>query len=271
MTRLLESDIDVIERQLQTYEELFIRQTGHTMEAIARKAAGISGKVKRRKAGVVPVTSGLGVISGFSRTVGAILHHCQVETLVTEETDVAGLQQAYLSGCGMAFLADDKVCAAFGIGQKAHSDNGEATGRGYAAALVEAMKTRGIDPAGEAILIIGAGPVGQAAAGYIAEQKASPVICDLDVDKAARLAAGLEDAVFLSAPAPLREYRYLIDASTSPDLIKEEDVTEETIVAAPGMPCGATEEAGRKATVIHNPLELGIITMYFDCMKQLEE
>ena len=24
------------------------------------------------------------------------------------------------------------------------------------------------------------------------------------------------------------------------------------------------------ATVIHNPLELGIITMYFDCMKQLE-
>jgi pyrrolysine biosynthesis protein PylD len=48
-------------------------------------------------------------------------------------------------------------------------------------------------------------------------------------------------------------------------------VTDKTIIAAPGMPCGVCPEAREKATVIHNPLELGIMTMYFDCIKKFEE
>lgn len=271
MSRLLESDIDLIETQLQDYEDLFIRQTGSTMEEIAQKAVGLIKNTKRIKTAVISVTSGLGIISGFSQAVGAILRHCRVETLIAEKTDVAGLQQAYLSKCGIAFLADDCVCAAFGIGSAVHSDNGWATGRGFAAAIIEAMKKQGINPLQERVLIIGAGPVGQAAAHYIAEQHAIPVICDLDNNKAACLAATLEHSAWISSPAPIHQFTYIIDAGTIGDFITGEDVTEKTIIAAPGMPCGATAAAREKATVIHNPLELGIITMYFNCMKQLED
>lgn len=271
MTRLLESDIDMIEIQLQEYEKLFVRQTGHTMEEIARRAVGITKHVKKRKAAVIPVTSGFGLIGGFSQAVESILRHCQTETMITDKTDVGGLQQAYLSDCQLAFLADDEICAAFGIGSTVHSDNGFATGRGYASAMIEAMKNRGINPRGECVLILGAGPVGKAAAQYISEQQAVPVICDLDSERSASLAAGLKNSVCIPAPAPLRNYTYIIDATTAAGFITAENVTEETIIAAPGMPCGAAVEVREKATVIHNPLELGIITMYFDCMKQLEE
>lgn len=271
MSRLLESDINLIKTQLQDYEDLFIRQTGYTMEKIAQKAVGLTENTKRIKAAVIPVTSGLGIINGFSQAVGAILRYCQVETLITEKTDVAGLQQAYLSKCGLAFLADDCVCAAFGIGSAVHSDNGWATGRVFAAAIIEAMKKQEINPLQERVLIIGAGPVGQAAAHYIAEQHAIPVICDLDNNKASCLATTLEHSVWISSPAPIPQFTYIIDASTTGDFITEENVTEKTIIAAPGMPCGATTAVREKTTVIHNPLELGIITMYFDCMKQLED
>lgn len=270
MTRLLETDIDKIEKELQQYENIFIRQTGYTMEQIAKKAVGISKSVLKRKVAVIPITSGLGVIKGFSQAVGAILRHCQIETVVVEQSDVAGLQQAYVKKCSMAFLADDSVCAAFGIGNFVHSDNGEATGKGYAAALIETMKNRGIAIKGERILILGAGAVGRAAAIYIEKQQGIPVICDIDRDKAVDLVARLTKCEWITAPATLREYTYIIDASTSLDFITDEDVTSKTIVAAPGMPCGATKAAREKATIIHNPLELGIITMYYDCIKQLE-
>lgn len=54
-------------------------------------------------------------------------------------------------------------------------------------------------------------------------------------------------------------------------VIEKEDVTENTVIAAPGMPLGVDENARTIATVIHNPLELGILTMYCDCLKQMEE
>lgn len=268
MSRLLESDIDSIERQLQNYDNLFKQQTGQTMVEIAKIAVGLTEYIDNRKAAVIPVSSGLGIITGFSQAVGAILRHCQIDTLVTEKTDVAGLQQAYRAHCEIAFMADDNVCAALGIGSSVSSDNGWATGRGYAAAIIEAIKHQGVNPRNQRVLIIGAGPVGIAAAQYISEQRAIPVIYDLEMCKAARLAASIETCEYCTSPPQLNAFSYIIDASTAGDIIRAEDVTEKTIIAAPGMPCGVTAGARKKATVIHNPLELGIITMYFDCMKQ---
>jgi len=269
MSRLTESDIDKIEAKLQDYDRLFCEQTGYTMEKLAKKAIGLTEKTDKPKTAVIPVTSGLGIIGGFSQTVAAILRFCRVETVITEATDVAGLQQAYLSKCGVAFLADDNVCAAFSIGSAAHSDNGFATGRGFAAALTAAMRKRAICPTGQRVLIIGAGPVGKAAAQYLSEQGAIPVICDLDITKAADAATTIKGAEWINPPAGINQYAYIVDASTAGDFITEENVTEDTIIAAPGMPCGVIAAAAKKATVIHNPLELGIIAMYFDCVRQM--
>jgi pyrrolysine biosynthesis protein PylD len=266
MTRLVESDIDHISRQIKEYDEKFSQQTGYSMEEIAKIAVGIKDKIIKKKVAVVPVTSGLGIIGGFSFSVAEILRHCGIETIVTEKTDVAGIQEAYQSDSEVIFMADDDICAAFCLDKKIQSDNGYATGIGFAAALHMAAG----DLTGEEVLILGAGPVGFAAASYISDVGGTPVIYDLQNEKAQKLADRLPSAKAPKQCNELKEYKYIIDASTSGGFISKDDVSHETIIASPGMPIGVKDEVMDIATVIYNPLELGIMTMYFDCINKLE-
>lgn len=271
MTRLAEADIDTIEKELKAYDRLFRSQTGYTLEEIACQAAGIRGKVRKRKTAAISVTSGMGIIGGFAQTEAAILRHCGIETFVSDKPDVGGIWEAYEEGCELAFLADDDSYVAVGIGNTARSENGEATGRGYGAALAAAIRKRGKSLPGSKVLILGAGPVGGAAARYLAETGAIPVICDLDEEKSQGLAGQIAQAQAVPAETKIGEYTFIVDATTAANIIDEKDVSEDTLIAAPGMPCGITEKAKEKAIVIHNPLELGTLTMYFACISQLEE
>jgi len=271
MSRLLVSDIDPIKKRLKQYDALFKEQTGYTMEETAKRAVALSNTIIKKKTAFVTITSGLGVISGFAKAEEAIISYCGIETKVMEKTDVAGLQEAYQSDCEIAFMADDNVCSAFGIGSRVASDNGWTTGTGFAEALIEAMVKKGINPKDQQILIIGVGPVGTAAAQYLSEQQCIPILCDLDLDKAIKKAECIKNAQYCETPAPCQDFTYILDASTAGGFITEKDVHSDTIIAAPGMPCAVTEKAQRKATVIHNPLELGVMTMYFDCIKQSGE
>ena len=122
----------------------------------------------------------------------------------------------------------------------------------------------------EKVLVLGASTVGRAAAAYLLE-KGIPV--DLyDTDKRVLADAELHgDGVTKLEKAPtLKAYRYLYDATTSADFITADDVSADTVVSAPGMPRGMTKEACRIATMIHNPLELGVITMYYECVRIME-
>lgn len=270
MTRLREQDIDYVAKQIESYDRLFYRQTGYSMEALACKAVNLKPPVRKKKAAVVTVTSGLGAIGGFARSIEAILRRCGILAETMDKTDVAGLQQACETGAEIAILADDDAFVALGIGSAVCSDNGEATGRGYAAALLAAMEKQGAEAAGQEILIIGAGPVGAVAARYVAQNHAVPVICDLQEQKAKSLAKQIPGAKAASGPLKLGNYPYIIEASAAADVISLEDVTARSVIAAPGMPCGVSDRAREIATVIHNPLELGVLVMYFECIANWE-
>ena len=267
MTRLVESDIDHISKEIEEYDRKFFQQTGYSMEEIAKIAVGIKNKTTKRKVAAVPVTSGLGIIGGFSFSVAEILRHCGIEAIVTEKSDVAGIQEAYQSDAEIVFMSDDDICAAFCLDKKVQSDNGYATGIGFAAALH--MASGEIN--NKEVLILGAGPVGSAAAAYISDVGGNPVIYDLKYEKAQKLAATLSRAKAISECRELKQYKYIIDASTSGEFISRDDVSHETIIASPGMPIGVKKEVMDIATVIYNPLELGVITMYFHCIRQLED
>jgi pyrrolysine biosynthesis protein PylD len=243
---------------------------GYTLEEIARRAVGANegrSLYESVKVAIVPITSGLGVISGFSKTVCDILKHCQVEATVTEKTDVAGIQEAYQGNADIIFMADDDVCGAFSLGGKVSSDNGYATGASFAAALELKMD----QVAGEEVLILGAGPVGIAAAEYFSAKGAIPVICDIIEEKSLRASGKIKHARVEKSLDNMYLYRYILDATTSGDFIKERDITAHTIISAPGMPLGISEEIRDKVFLFHNPLELGIMTMFFDCIHQLKE
>lgn len=271
MTRLVREDIMDIEKAIGDYDRTFRAQTGHTMAETARIAVGLTGPYRDLRTAVVPVTQGQGIIPGFSQSLRAILTHCGVSAEVTGRTDVGGLQDAFAGRYSMVFAADDDVFSAFTLhGDSVSSDNGAATGRGFAAALILAMKKRGVGPA-QRILVLGAGPVGCAAARYIRECGGTPCICDIDLRREKEAVKNVKGAVALHGIVRISDYPYIVDATTSGGFITADDVTEKTIIAAPGMPCGVTDEARRIAEVIHNPLELGTMTMYYSCLKQLQD
>ena len=171
MSRLVPSDIQHICHTVQQYDEQFAKQTGKSMAQTACFALGKLPCVIRKKTAVIPVTSGLGTIDRFSESVCAILCHAGADAFVTQKTDVAGLQEAYLAGAEMAFLADDDVCAAFSLRNGATSDNGFATGIAFAAALNAAVSCEE-----QTVLVLGAGPVGTAAAMYLCQNGAKVVL-----------------------------------------------------------------------------------------------
>lgn len=265
MSRLVESDIRDIEEAIAVYDVHFKGQTGYIMEEIAKKAADLQKPSKAYKVAVISVTSGQGMITGFAKAVCAILRHGQVDAFITKANDVDGLYEAVARQADMVFMADDIRFAAIGLSVRATADNGVWTGAGFAEALLSAMgKYR------EKVLVLGASIVGEAAATHLLRKGIPVDIYDTDASVLARAALPYAGVTKLKNPPQLDKYKYLYDATTSANFITADDVSSDTIIAAPGMPCGITKEARRIATVIHNPLELGVLTMYFACARKME-
>jgi pyrrolysine biosynthesis protein PylD len=61
----------------------------------------------------------------------------------------------------------------------------------------------------------------------------------------------------------LVKYRRLIDASPAANIIGEEHIFEDTIIAAPGIPHGLSADALKKISdrFLHDPLQIGVATM----------
>ncbi|MCP4157257.1 MAG: 3-methylornithyl-N6-L-lysine dehydrogenase PylD, partial [bacterium] len=99
MTRLKVDDIKDISKKLIDYDNELLRKTNHGLRGIACHAAGIDEEkllktIRQIKIVVVPIKSGIGIITGFSNTVVQIVRHIGFDGFVTSTTDVAGLAEA---------------------------------------------------------------------------------------------------------------------------------------------------------------------------------
>lgn len=168
----------------------------------------------------------------------------------------------------MIFMADDDVCSSFSVGGNVYSDNGYATGIGFAAALEMTMRKRKEE---KNVLVLGLGPVGRAAAEYLQNNGCKVWVYDTNPSAMEEFLISHPEMKQLEDNRNKKEFTYIYDATPVAHVIGKEDVTKNTVIAAPGMPLGVDEDARKIATVIHNPLELGILTMYCDCLKQMEE
>ena len=118
--------------------------------------------------------------------------------------------------------------------------------------------------------MLGASNVGGAAVRYLLKKGFPVDVYDTDSHILEKSESRCEGLTKLKKAPTLKDYKYIYDATTAADIITAEDVSADTIITAPGMPCGITEEACHTAVVIHNPLELGVITMYYTCIKNME-
>ena len=265
MTRLKPADIVHIPRTLRLYDKELRSKTGCNLLELAEDAAHANTTVRRilkeTEASVVPITSGGGVIHGFSEAVAAILNHIGVKTMITRTGDIVGIAETYEQGCDLLFVADDKRFVAINTHTRRVVDNAASTGKAYVAALNR--MANGLT--GKPVLVIGVGKVGSAAISDLVLRRAKPLAVDVDRPKLKDLKArfGREVSVFSRSTDALRKTSLIINTAPGRRIIKADMVKENTLISAPAIPLGLTQAALRKVgqNLVHDSLQLGVATM----------
>lgn len=264
MTRLSTEFLIGIGANLNGYDRELFGKAGYTLRQIASRAAGVTGLEVCGVAGnirvaVVPITSGKGIIKGFSEAVRSIINYLGFKVFVTKNYDVGGFAEGIERGAEVIFLADDDRFVALNLPYRKVVDNTEATGRGYIVAL-EGMRGNLRDCS---VLVIGAGRVGRSATCALKELGAKVAVFDIYRTKAEILAREHNVMVERNLDKALHKYTTLIDASPAPNIIQAEHIKPTTVIAAPGIPLGLSDEALSlvKDRLVHDPLQIGVATM----------
>ena len=270
MTRLREDDIDPISGSLPSYDADLKQRTGLSLRQVACRAAGVGEadldlRLLEITVAAVPVTSGLGIIRGFSQAVATIVAHLGFRTFVTEHTDEAGMTEGVERGGDILMLADDERYFAISSAGPELVDNARATAQGFVAGL-EAMHG-GVR--GEQVLVLGCCPVGMAASETLMLKGAKVRLFDTNRERTLGAVGRLtqEDSeevrVEEDGLSAMDRYALVFDATNTGGFIEPHHLTAQTLVAAPGMPCALTPEAlaENRDRVLHDALEIGTATM----------
>ena len=280
MTRLTTSDIDAVCEELTGYDQYLKAATGQPLLGIGAAASGIKDPsafqllVPGVNIAVVPIRSGQGIISGFTRTVCGILTHLGCDARVTAHTDVAGFAEALEDRAQVVMAADDDRFVAVCPGQSKVVDNAKATADGFVAGLD--LMAGGLEH--KAVLVLGCGLVGRWAVRALVRRHAVVRVFDTVPDRAAALAGWVNDNlqipvdVLTDAEQALIDHNLIFDATNAADLIAARHVTDHTRVAAPGMPCGLTDRAMEKVhgRVLHDPLQIGVAAMACEAVRIIQ-
>lgn len=264
MTRLTEGDLKGIDREIALYDGELLRKTGLSLRQIASVAAGVSEqaiieRASRSKVAIIPITAGEGLITSFGGVVRSIVERLHFQAVVTTETDVAGIAEGIAGGAELLFMADDHKFIALNLSTGALADNGEATGRGFVAAL-NGM-ARGLQ--GRRVLVLGAGAVGAGAVASLRELGAEVALFEIDENRIGQFADISGIRLESDLKKALAAYRYIVDATPQGDFIEPGDLAAGVMLACPGIPIGLTPAARTllKDKFIHDPLQLGVATM----------
>ena len=270
MTRLAEHDICYIVERLERYDTILREKTGGGLMDIAAfavnsAAADLQDAGAEQTIGIVPITAGQGIISGFSDAVRGILAFLGAQAFVTRTTDVAGLAEAAAHGATAVFMADDQTCSLIDLRTGRVADNSLSTGKGFAAAL--AMKAGSLQ--GKSVGLLGAGPVGYGAAQALTSHGAHVYVYDCQAEPLRKFSHMAGAEIVASAAAALAKSDYYFEATTASATIQVNDFHDTTLVAAPGVPLGVTAEAMKRYgnRVISDTLEIGVATMLAGLLK----
>lgn len=207
--------------------------------------------------GVVPITSGEGVISGFSDSVAAVIRHLGMDVFVTSKPDVTGFAEAVSRDAAVVFMADDEQFIAYNTLTSRYATNVECTARGYMAALEIAagsLKSR-------SVLVVGCGRIGGMVAGMLSRMCPRVGVVDVVKEKALDLQERYANVhVYDSTEEAVRDNMIIFNAS--PSHIDSAWIQQGAVISSPGVPHTFDEEAYRRAKIIiHDPLAIGVSVM----------
>jgi pyrrolysine biosynthesis protein PylD len=276
VTRLITTDISDIAANLKNYDSELVARTGCSLSGIACRAAEIDeAQIKNLlpeiRVGIIPISSGKGVIGGFAEAVLDILLHMGANAFVTRTTDVAGIAEAFEKKADIVMLADDERFVALHIPSRSIADNSVCTGKAFATGLrLMAGSLKGCE-----VLVIGCGPVGRSATETLIRMGARVSVYDVQAEplkewvKTIAQTADSKIQIVEKLDPALQRHRFFVDASPACDIIHAHHIAPDTYVSAPGFPCGLDAEAREKLSnrLLHDPLQLGVATMLVSAVK----
>ena len=271
MTRLTTADIALIAENLAQHDAALNAITGCSLRELACHATGIQEAWVLEAAedttiAVVPVSVGLGVITGFCEAVAAIAAHIGCKAFVTHASDVAGIAEAVENLADIVMLADDNFFVAIHHESHWFIDNSTATAKGFTAGL---QLMAGGSLHRKNVLVIGCGRVAQQAIPLLLNLGSYISVYDINSDSYNSLLQAIDNKyrrrirMEHDIEKALQTHWFILDASPAKDLIGARHIHSETCISAPGVPMGLDPEAMQKigTRLLHDPLQIGVATM----------
>jgi len=276
MTRLTTWDIQGIAHALPAYDVSLIEKTGCSLRQIACLAMEVTEKdiqisLKRTVVGVVPMTSGDGVLNGFCGMVSEIAGYLGCRAFVTGKTDAAGIAEATEKNADILMFADEERFIALHMQHRKLIDNAVATGRGFITGLE--LMAGGLKD--KEVLVLGCGPVGQSAVRALGEKECRVSVYDSDTEAYDHLSkmfiddTDIDVQFFNDLDPALRHHELMVDATPAGNFILAQHITPRTIISAPGMPLGLDSSALKAIgnRLLHDPLQIGVAAMVAGALK----
>jgi pyrrolysine biosynthesis protein PylD len=280
MTRLQSDDISGTEPRLKAYDEELLAKTGCDLGQIACHAVALDPSAAREitprlRVGVVPIRWGQGVIEGFCEATAGILKHLGFNSFVAGQSDIAGLAEAYERKADVVFLSDDDDFVALNTETRQHVHNADATGKGFAAGLD--LMANGL--ADQRVLVLGCGAVGRSVASTLLSYGAKVSVYDINPPNLQEFMGSLggPDRERLTIAPDFHDalagHSLIVDATNASEILHAQDISPQTIIAAPGMPLGLSRAALKKVSdrLLHDPLQIGVATMGMAVVKQISQ
>lgn len=258
MTRLTPDLIEGVPDDTLDLDSKLMKMCGKTVKQIALEGAGVDHDVdfSKFRVAVIPITSGMGVIGGFSKSVDAIVRRLGMQSYVTDYTDVNGFDQAINDGVDMIMMADDAKFVAYNVHARKTTNNSWGTAMGYAVALKNAAG--GVKD--KNVLVIGAGLVGTEAVQILMSWGAKVSVTDIKFEKAKALQERFGIEAIEDVENALSSHKYILNAA--PAIFPGRLIAEGAVISTPGVPHYFDEEGRKKAkAIIHDPLEIGTAMM----------
>lgn len=262
MTRLTQTWMTQLIKMSEVEENKLKQVTGYSYSAIFKEIAGLNDKeidalCQQVKIGIIPVTSGEGIIGNFSEAVKTSLEKIGFQVFITKHSDVEGLYEVHQRKGNVIFMADDARFIGWDIHGNKMVDNDEGTSRTYVTLLEK--KAEGLQ--GEKVLLLGFGRIGKIVARLLRGKQSEPYIYDRN--SLALKEAEKQGYKTLENTIAFKGFKYIFDATSEGGWLDPSQLCSQPIIAAPGVPLSLTAEGMKQLEnqIIHDKLSIGVVGM----------
>ncbi len=259
MALLTPDDLANINKQLQKADSAVKKATGSDIKQICENLYGTLSCFE--KVGIVPITSGNGIIGNFSASLNAITQYFGFDSFITDTPDVSGYYEAVQNEAEIILMADDHTFLAHNIKNGKIANNQPCTGIIYAE-----IASRNLIAESKDVLVIGLGKVGFPGAAHLVNKSFKVYGYDADEKLLKKTTSKLEMIPF--DPAIPKKFSTIFEATPCANTIPEAVLSENCVLSTPGIPYAISEDLRKKYDVqlIAEPLGIGTASMLYSVL-----